>query len=395
MTSATQTLRLGLDQFLAAPPAGTGNQRLGLLCNAASVGRDLTHSRQSIWNRYGDRLKVLFSPQHGLFAEKQDNMIESAHRQDALLGLPVYSLYSKTRIPTREIFDAIDILLVDLQDVGTRVYTFVYTISHCMEAARKYGKKVIVLDRPNPIGGALVEGNCLGDDWKSFVGRFPIPMRHGLTVGELSLLFNGAYGIGCDLEVVPMQGWRRSMLFDDTGLTWVAPSPNLPTATSSLVYPGQVILEGTNLSEGRGTTQPFEFFGAPFINTSKILEFLNGIPLEGIILRPIEFEPTANKWQGDICHGFQIHITDSEAFRPYRTSLALLQAVIHNHRDQFKWKSPPYEYEYERMPIDLICGDDKIRYQIENMVPVPDMEASWQKDLDKFEKLRSAFFLYT
>ena len=170
--------------------------------------------------------------------------------------------------------DAIDVLLVDLQDVGTRVYTFIYTVSHCMEAARRYGKKIIILDRPNPIGGILVEGNCLDNAWTSFVGRFPIPMRHGLTVGELALLFNGPYGIHCDLEIVPMQGWRRSMLFGDTGLPWVAPSPNLPTAASTLVYPGQVILEGTNLSEGRGTTQPFEFFGAPFIDTRAIEAFL-------------------------------------------------------------------------------------------------------------------------
>ena len=395
MADSTHTVRLGLDQFLAAPPAGLHDRRLGLLCNTASVGRDLIHSRQHIANRCEGRLEVLFSPQHGLFAEKQDNMIESAHRRDDLLDLPVYSLYGKTRYPTREMFDAIDVLIVDLQDVGTRVYTFVYTISHCMEAARKYGKKVIVLDRPNPIGGVRVEGNCLDGNCTSFVGRFPIPMRHGMTVGELALLFNSAYGIDCDLEVVPMRGWRRDMLFDDTGLVWVAPSPNLPTAASAMVYPGQVILEGTNLSEGRGTTQPFEFVGAPFIDTPRILEFLDRSAIKGVIFRPIEFEPTANKWQGELCHGFQLHVTDPEMYRPYRSSLALLQAVIHNHGDRFKWKAPPYEYEYERMPIDLILGNSKMRRQLENLVPVAEMEASWQDALDAFEKLRSAFFLYS
>ncbi len=394
MTDPSKAVRLGLDQFLANPPAGIGDQRLGLLCNTASVGRDLVHSRQHIRNRCGDRLKALFSPQHGLFAEKQDNMIESAHRRDHLLDLPVFSLYSATRIPTAEMFDAIDVLLVDLQDVGTRVYTFIYTISHCMEAARKYGKKIIILDRPNPIGGILVEGNCLDENWTSFVGRFPIPMRHGLTVGELALLLNGPYGIDCDLEVVGMQGWRRDMLFDDTGLPWVAPSPNLPTPASTLVYPGQVILEGTNLSEGRGTTQPFEFFGAPFVDTREIQAFLKRSPLAGVILRPIEFEPTAHKWQGETCHGFQIHVTDPLAYRPFRTSLMLLQAVIHHHGDQFKWKMPPYEYEYERMPIDLILGNGDMRRQLEAMTPVAEMEAAWKDDLDHFETVRRAVFLY-
>ncbi len=394
MNDTPQSIRLGLDQLLDSPPDALTGQRLGLLCNAASVGRDLGHSRQHIRNRFGDQLTTLFSPQHGLFAEKQDNMIESAHRRDALLGLPVHSLYSETRIPTRDMFDAIDILLVDLQDVGTRVYTFIYTLSHCMEAARTFEKKVIVLDRPNPIGGTLVEGNCLDTDWTSFVGRYPIPMRHGMTVGELARMFNTGFGIGCDLEVVPMQGWHRRMLFDETGLNWVAPSPNLPSATSAMVYPGQVILEGTNISEGRGTTQPFEVFGAPYIDTQKVLDEVQPIITEGLYLRPIEFEPTSNKWQGERCHGFQIHVLDPETFRPYRTSLALLQAIIRCHPDQFKWKEPPYEYEYERMPIDLILGSQWVRTQLEQMIPVKEMELQWKEELDHFKGMREPFLLY-
>lgn len=395
MTSPTHTVKLGLDRFLSTPPAETAGVRLGLLCNAASVGRDLVHTRVHVKNRFGAQLTALFSPQHGLFAEKQDNMIESDHRRDALLNLPVYSLYSDTRIPTRDMFDAIDVLIIDLQDVGTRVYTFIYTISHCMEAARAHGKKVIVLDRPNPIGGVLIEGNCLDSEWASFVGRYPIPMRHGLTVGELARLFNTDYAIGCDLEVVPMEGWQRWMQFDETGLPWVAPSPNLPTPASSLVYPGQVILEGTNLSEGRGTTQPFELFGAPYLDAFQIQDVVRQAALPGMVLRPTEFEPTANKWAGEICHGFQIHVTDPQAFRPYRTSLVLLQAVIRCHGDRFKWKDPPYEYEYERMPIDLILGNGQMRHQLESGVPVAEMEASWKADLDRFSKCRAAAFLYT
>ena len=230
-------------------------------------------------------------------------MIESEDRVDPTLGIPIFSLYGHTRIPERCMFDPIDILLIDLQDVGTRVYTFVYTLSYCMEAARKYNRKVVVLDRPNPIGGTAVEGNCLDLEWASFVGRFPIPMRHGLTIGELARLFNDAFGIGCNLEIVPLRHWQRDMQFEKTRLPWIAPSPNMPTPASARVYPGQVIWEGTNVSEGRGTTQPFELFGAPYINSVELQAEILKQPLPGAVLRPVCFEPIANKWQGQCCNG--------------------------------------------------------------------------------------------
>ena len=385
---------LGIETLSASPPPGLKKQRLGLLCNSASVGGDLIHGRQLIHAALGERLKVLFSPQHGLFAEKQDNMIESNHRRDPLLEIPVYSLYSRARIPTREMFSGIDVLLVDLQDVGTRVYTFIYTLSYCMQAAEQYGKKVVVLDRPNPIGGLQVEGNCLSPQYSSFVGRYPIPMRHGLTIGELARLFNAEFGIGCHLEVLPMRGWRREMYFADTGLPWVAPSPNLPTPVSALVYPGQVIIEGTNLSEGRGTTQPFELCGAPYLDQKAVLNSLAPRHTEGAYLRPVEFEPTANKWKAEICQGFQIHVMDPRRFRPYRTSLALLRAIMASHADHFQWKQPPYEYEFERLPIDLILGERKIRQQLEAGLPLEEMETDWQHGLHEFEKLRHNYLLY-
>ncbi len=389
-----KTVTLGVESFLADPPSWLRGQRLGLLCNSASVCANLIHSRQLIHDTFGERLSALFSPQHGLFAEKQDNMIESDHRRDPLLDIPVFSLYSRTRIPTQEMFDPIDVLLVDLQDVGTRVYTFIYTLSHCMEAAGQYGKRVVVLDRPNPVGGVNVEGNCLDPAWTSFVGRYPLPMRHGLTIGELAGMFNSAFGIGCRLEVIPMQGWRRQMLFADTGLPWVAPSPNLPSPTSALVYPGQVMLEGTNLSEGRGTTQPFELFGAPYLDQRSLAAALAPDHIQGTVLRPVEFEPTANKWCGTVCHGFQIHVTDPVRYRPFRTSLALLKAVMANHPDVFQWKPPPYEYEYERLPIDLILGHDGIRRQLEAGVSLEEMENGWEKELCDFMNLRMEFLLY-
>ena len=321
-------------------------------------------------------------------------MIESEDMLDSLLKIPVYSLYGKSRKPDARMFEPIDILLVDLQDVGTRVYTFIYTLSYCLEAAKDYGVRVIILDRPNPVDGNQVEGNCLTAEYTSFVGRYPIPMRHGLTIGELAKLFNDYFAIGCELEVITMNGWKRDMLFNDTGLPWVAPSPNLPTPQSTLVYPGQVILEGTNLSEGRGTTQPFELLGAPYLDVPKVLSTLENVNLPGTILRPAVFEPTSNKWQATPCQGFQIHVTDPARFRPYATTLHLIRAVISNHAEQFKWKPPPYEYEFERMPIDLIIGDRSIRERLENLDPIEKIEAAWQEGLNQFKEISRKFHLY-
>jgi uncharacterized protein YbbC (DUF1343 family) len=383
-----------LERFLESPPKWVAGSRLGLLCNPASVDPMLNHSRFLVDRRLPGKLTALYSPQHGFFAEKQDNMIESADMMDPVLKIPVYSLYGKTRIPTEKMLDPIDVLLVDLQDVGTRVYTFIYTLSYCLEAAEALNKKVVVLDRPNPINGVTIEGNCLEPDWRSFVGRFPLPMRHGLTIGELAQLFNEHFEIGCSLEVVRMEGWRRAMFYRQTGLPWVPPSPNLPSPVSTMVYPGQVIWEGTNVSEGRGTTQPFELFGAPYLNPAKIVAAFVAESIPGIILREVVFEPTANKWQAHPCRGFQIHITDPDEYRPYETSLRLLQAVIRHHKTDFEWKQPPYEYETQRLPIDLIIGNQKIRNRLEILEPVEQIAESWQAELDEFSEISRRFHLY-
>ena len=387
-------VQTGLERFLKSPPKWVANARLGLLCNPASVDSKFIHARLRIQQRYADKLKALYSPQHGFFAEKQDNMIESADGIDPVLNLPVYSLYGKTRKPTKSMLDPIDVLLVDLQDVGTRVYTFIYTLSYCLEAAKTLNKKVVVLDRPNPINGQTVEGNCLNPDYRSFVGRYALPMRHGLTIGELAKLFNEHFKIGCDLEIIPMNGWRRSMFFNQTGLPWVAPSPNLPTPVSTMVYPGQVLWEGTNVSEGRGTTLPFELFGAPYLNPAKIAARIGDESIPGIVLRPVVFEPTANKWQMQPCRGFQIHITDPEQYRPYETSLRLLQAIILHHKKAFEWKQPPYEYETRRLPIDLIIGDRQMRQRLEKMEPIDSLAESWQTGLAEFCEISQGVHLY-
>lgn len=387
-------VKSGLEQLLAQPAKWIENSRLGLLSNPASVDPQWNHARLLINRCLPGKLKALYSPQHGFFAEKQDNMVESDDLIDPATDLPVFSLYGFTRIPTAEMLAPIDTLIIDLQDVGTRVYTFIYTVSYCLEAAKKYDKRVVVLDRPNPINGSQVEGNCLSGKWASFVGRYPIPMRHGMTIGELSEMFNSHFGIACDLTVIPMVGWKRSMYFHDTGLPWVAPSPNMPTVDSAMVYPGQVLWEGTNVSEGRGTTQPFELCGAPYLDTDKILGSIKG-KIAGAVLRPTVFEPTSNKWQDKSCNGFQIHVTDPKAFRPYLTSLQLLQSVLSTHRDQFEWKPPPYEYETKRLPIDLIIGDQSIRRRLEAGEPVEEIAASWQTELQAFREISRQYYLYS
>ena len=393
-------IQTGIERLVADPPLSLQGRRLGLLANPASVAhldnsKRFQPSRTCIADRFPGQLKVLFSPQHGFFAEKQANMIASQSVNDPFLGIPVFSLYGKTRSPTLEMLEHIDTLIIDLQDVGTRVYTFASTMALCLQAARTHEKEVLVLDRPNPIGGKCVEGNCLKSEYASFVGMYPIPMRHGLTMGELALLFNDHFGIACELTVVPMAGWKREMFFQETGLPWIPPSPNLPTPASVLVYPGQVLWEGTNVSEGRGTTQPFEVFGAPFFNTAGLEALVPPNALEGAHLRALAFEPTSDKWENQLCHGFQLHIVDAGTFRPYRTSLSLLQAVVSLHQRDFQWKPPPYEYEYEKLPFDIITGDPGIRRALEHADALRDLEETWREDLSSFEEICRPHLLYT
>ncbi|MCF8080118.1 MAG: DUF1343 domain-containing protein [Desulfobacterales bacterium] len=387
-------VKTGLEKFVQSPPQELMGLRIGLLCNPASVDRRLVHARFCIDRIAEMKLTALFSPQHGFYSEKQDNMIESEDRLDPALKIPAYSLYGSTRVPTEKMLDAVDLFVVDLQDVGTRVYTFISTMALCMEAAKRRGRKVVVLDRPNPIGGLAVEGSCLDPALRSFVGKYPLPMRHGLTIAELALLFNEHFGIGCDLSVIPMDGWKRWMHFSDTGLPWVAPSPNMPSPASAQVYPGQVLFEGTNVSEGRGTTQPFELFGAPFIEPEAVLERLPEQVLSGVSLRPAAFEPTWNKWTGRLCNGFQIHLLDRSAYRPCRCSTALLAAIRGLYPKRFAWKTPPYEYEYDQMPIDLICGDGRLRQKIEEGADVTELVDGWEADEAAFEELRKPYLLY-
>lgn len=387
-------IRIGIERLLLDPPAFLRGRKTALLCNQASTDRNFRHSRDIVNQALPGQLTCLFSPQHGYFSDKQDNMIESDHMRDPFTGLPVYSLYAASRRPDPAMFDAFDVLLVDLIDVGTRVYTFAWTVIHCLETAAATGRKVLILDRPNPIGGHLVEGNLLHAECRSFVGLYAVPMRHGMTLGELALLCNREMGINADLEVFPVQGWRRHMYMNGDLFPWVFPSPNMPSLDAALVYPGQVVWEGTNVSEGRGTTLPFLLFGAPFIRHPEVERFCSRIPLPGCVLRPVVFEPTSGKWQGRACNGFHLHVTDREAFRPYRTALVLLQAMLSLYPEQFTYKDPPYEYEYERLPLDLILGDRRVRLAIEAGEDIMALERSWRDDLRHFVELRRSVLLY-
>ncbi len=384
----------GLDLIAHGETEALMGLNLGLLANQASLDRSLRHASNIISTKLPRRLKALFGPQHGFGGQDQDNMIETAHAHDKPLDIPVFSLYAGAREPLDWMLDEIDAIVVDLQDVGTRVYTFAATMLGCMRTAARLGKKIVILDRPNPLGGAVMEGNILSPDLISFVGPCLMPMRHGLTMGEMALLFNKVLGIGCDLHVIPMRGWSRSMIWNDSGLRWLMPSPNMPLFETALVYPGQVIWEGTNISEGRGTCRPFEIFGAPFFDCSAITDLLPDYALEGCVLQPYIFRPTFNKWAGEICKGFMFHVTAPYSYRPYRTSLCLLQAVLRLHGEHFRFKPPPYEYEYEKRPIDLILGTSGLAEALEQGASLVEIADTWRKDLDEFSAMRKEFLLY-
>lgn len=370
MTVDATRVQTGLERCLADPPPLLHSARFGLLMNQASVDHRCRYACDLLAERFPGRLRALFSPQHGLWCEQQANMIESPHGCYPPLDLPLFSLYADSRRPAPEMLDGLDCLLVDLQDVGTRIYTFIWTMLECLHACAAAGVAVIVLDRPNPLGGRIVEGPLLNPEFRSFVGNHPIPMRHALTLGELAGLFIRELAIDCELHVVPLTGWRREMLFADTGLPWLPPSPNMPRLETTLVYPGQVLLEGTSLSEGRGTTLPFEIAGAPGIDPWELIREMERFEFPGLHLRPARFIPTFDKHHGQTCGGVALHITQPSAVGSFPLSLALIDAARRLFPDEFRWLPPPYEYESHRPPIDILYGSDRLRRRLESTVPL-------------------------
>jgi uncharacterized protein YbbC (DUF1343 family) len=387
-------IRLGVEKLLGEQIDLLRGARVGLVCNQASVDHGFNHVADLFHDHPDIKLTALFGPQHGIRGDVQDNMIETGHAIDKKTGLPIYSLYSETREPTEEMLRDVDIIVVDLQDVGTRIYTFVYTLANCMRAAKKFGKQVIACDRPNPIGGTRVAGVVLDPAFASFVGQFPIATRPGMTFCELGKMFNEHFDIGCEAAYVMMSGWTRELWYDDTDGPWVLPSPNIPTTATTAVFPATVHLEGTQMSEGRGTTKPFEFAGAPYIDADDFAAALTGFNFPGVYFRSCVFMPTYQKHAGQACGGVQIHVTDREAFEPVIAGIAIVKTAFDMYGDQFRWKDPPYEYEYDRNPFDLISGTSKIREAIERGDSLEAIQASWVDPLEKFATLREQFLLY-
>ncbi len=385
---------LGLENFIAGIgkiPAGT---RAVFLTHQAAVDGRGVSALERVRQARPDLVTAVWSPQHGFYGDRQANMIASDDFADPLSGLPVFSLYGDLRQPTPEMFAGVDLVLVDLVDVGCRVYTYIWTLYLVLEAAAAAGVKVLLCDRPNPLGGELVEGNLPHPDYLSFVGLFPLPMRHGLTLGEAARYFVKYAGIDVELEVAPLSGWRRRDSFAETGLFWVLPSPNMPSPATAQVYPGQVLLEGSNLSEGRGTTLPFELCGAPYIDPGRLIGALGEEARAGVFLRPTWFTPTFDKWRGELCGGFQLHVTDRSLFSPYFFTLSLLRAVLELYPEDFAWFDPPYEYEYEKLPIDILTGDPAIRQALEAGDDPGRLRENWQESLGVFRERRETVCLY-
>src|SRR5882672_6807199 len=349
------TVQSGLDVLLHHRLGLLRGRRVGVLAHQASVNARLEHAVPLIAGVRSARLITLFAPEHGVWGAPQD-LILVGHERDPVTGLRVTSLYGQRREPTEAMLRGLDVLVIDLQDIGARYYTYQWTMALALRACARVGVRALVLDRPNPLGGVLVEGNVPDPAFASFVGLYPLPARPGLTLGEIARYLNARHALGAQLEVVAMRGWRRRMLWEDTGLPWVPPSPNMPTPDTARVYPGGCLIEGTNLSEGRGTTRPFEWVGAPWLEAHAYARALEDERLPGVVFRPARFQPTFQKHAGRVCGGVQIHVTDRARFKPFLTGLAVITAARRQAPRAFRWRPPPYEFETRKLPIDILLG---------------------------------------
>lgn len=391
------SVKLGLDVLWDSRFSGLKNKNIAVLCNQASVNGGLQQILSLMLPLHKNKqfnIRAVFGPQHGLRGFTQDNMIEWEGYRDSRTGLQIYSLYGEHRKPTTQMLDGVDLMVIDLPDIGSRYYTFVWTMVLCMEACCRQNIPVMILDRPNPISGSRVEGTVLQPDFSSFVGLYPLPQRHGMTIGEIARYIRGEYFSQLDLKIVDMQGWHRDFYFPDSGLLWVMPSPNMPTWETAMVYPGQCLLEATNISEGRGTTRPFEIFGAPWIDGRKLCHRVNSLGLPGVFFRPIFFAPTFHKYKGKLCQGGFLHVTDRNAFQPVLTTVALLQEIFRFYPHKFQWKRPPYEYEYHHLPIDILAGNQWLRSQIEEGTPLDHIQACLEQDVKTFLPVREKYLSY-
>ncbi|PLR91112.1 exo-beta-N-acetylmuramidase NamZ family protein [Bacillus sp. T33-2] len=386
----SKKFKLGVEVLLNEQKDLIKGKKVGLITNPTGVDQEMNSIVDLLHDDPEVELTALYGPEHGVRGSAQAGQYVEYY-VDEKTGLPVYSLYGKTRKPTPEMLEDVEVLLFDIQDVGTRFYTYIYTMALAMEAAKENNIPIIVLDRPNPLGGTKVEGPVLEPKYASFIGQYAIPIRHGMTVGELAKLFNKEFGIGAALTVVEMKGWKRNMYYDDTPLQWVLPSPNMPTLDTALVYPGGALIEGTNLSEGRGTTKPFELLGAPFINSDDLAEKLNSLKLPGVKFRAASFIPTFSKHSGVLSHGVQYHITDRDAFKPVETGLHVVKTIHDMYPDKFQFRA---EGSNGISFFDNLTGNRWIRDGINQGKSVEELTEQWQDGLDEFKKTRKKYLLY-
>ncbi|HLN19608.1 MAG TPA: DUF1343 domain-containing protein [Bacteroidales bacterium] len=387
-------VKSGLESLLGNFPSYLKGKRIGILCHAPSITTDFNHITDIFFRRSDCKLSAIFGPQHGIYGQTQDNMIEWDSTKHPVFGIPLYSLYGGHRKPTGEMLEKIDVLIIDLQDVGARLYTYIWTIKLCIEACTEKNIPVIVLDRPNPIGRVKLDGPVLKKDFFTFVGGASIPLCHRMTIGEMSVWIREKYYPKCDLQVIWMKGWKRSFMFSDTGLPWVLPSPNMPSEKTAVVYPGTVLIEALNLSEGRGTTIPFELFGAPFIDSYNLKENLDRRKIEGCSFRVHSFIPAFHKFTGQYCNGLQIHITDIDRFRPVGTALEIFDAIMETSPGHLMFNNPPYEYEYNLMPFDILSGDTGMRQTLLERKSLRAEKERWEDEINEFWKEFRSFSAY-
>jgi uncharacterized protein YbbC (DUF1343 family) len=389
-------MRVGLEVLIEQGFAPLQGKRVGAICNPTSVDREFRHLADLLAAAGGVRLSALFGPEHGVRGEAQD-MVGVGGGADPATGARVYSLYGDSFAslsPSEDSLQGLDALVFDIQDVGSRYYTYIYTMALCMRAAARAKLAFYVLDRPNPIGGEAVEGNLVHPGFESFVGLFPLPNRHGMTAGELARLSNERHDIGCELVVVPCEGWGRGDFYEATGLPFVPPSPNMPTVDTALVYPGMCMVEGTNLSEGRGTTRPFEIVGAPFLDPERFAQALRREGLPGVKIRPMSFRPTFQKHAGTSCGGAMLHVEDRRKFLPVRTGVAVLRAAREVGGAAFRWRTERYEFVDDKPAIDLLCGTDAVRKAIDAGRSLDECMAGFAEELKAFAPVRDRYLAY-
>ncbi|MEH7795189.1 exo-beta-N-acetylmuramidase NamZ family protein [Bacillus safensis] len=378
-------VKTGIETLLSSNLSWLKGKRVGLITNPTGIDANMKSSVDLLFEHPKIKLTALYGPEHGVRGDAQAGEGVESYT-DEKTGLPVYSLYGKTRKPTPEMLKNVDVLLFDIQDVGTRYYTYIYTMAYAMEAAKENNIPFVVLDRPNPIYGLKVEGPVLEPDHASFVGLYPIPLRHGMTTGELAKLFNKEFHINADVTVIKMKNWKRSMTFDDTKLPFVLPSPNMPTVDSTFVYPATGLIEGTNVSEGRGTTKPFELIGAPYINSSELADHLNQLKLKGVQFRPVSFTPTFSKHAGTLSHGVQLYVTDRSSFEAVKTGLSIIKAIHDLYPNDFQF--------LQTGSFDKLIGNGWMKEEINKGTSVKHMMKRYHHDLKTFEKKRKKYLIY-